>query len=307
MVPSYKIIHGIECKQDGAQNIQNGRRFIEWWYFDGILEKNLSFVLTFWTSSDGNSINIVFYDQDNDTRKNYNYIFPQNEIKISKDKCKIKMGNNYVLEQNGIYLIKIKERDLFFSIRLLPCVDGFGILTRHIFKSRTFWPWIVMVPRGEIRGIMRNDYGTTWIKGFGYHDHNYYPNMKNHNEVGDWYWGRFFTKIFTIVATQGFEKEGKSIFIMFKNNKLIKSEIGNNIIFNREEGKKINQNEIPNKVFFKVGHYSIIISNYGVSLKTNKFIRFVNKFSLKFLKNNKEYKESGNGLSEFVYRKEVLK
>ena len=45
--PSIRLIYPVRYERDAAQHLDNEKRFVEWWYFDGRITENPSFILTF--------------------------------------------------------------------------------------------------------------------------------------------------------------------------------------------------------------------------------------------------------------------
>ncbi len=301
--PGHKVIHNIGYETDAAQHIPADRFSIEWWYFDGNINEHLSFILVFYLSTESNYAYLVLYDAQNNTRKITYYDFPRDRISIHQSKCKIKMGNNSIVEKNGVYSVVMKGENFSFKMRLTPTIKGFALLTQSFLNHRSYWPWICMAPRAKINGVLDYDGKTIEFDGTGYHDHNYFPEHEFTTKrcAGGWYWGRFFTENYTIIVNQSLKDNEKAILVVFKNDKLIQSSLEENIVLSKNKINAIRNGDIPTLINFTSGPFSISIENEHISFVTPKFNRFVNRVKMSITDGKKETIEMGSGLSEIVH------
>jgi len=114
--PEYLVFHDFNLNNGASRSTSKDLYFTEWWYFDGEVNNNLSFVLTFWHSKKGNWIELTLYDSKKGEQTFFHYNFTDEEIKISKSECKVDMGSNNLLKENGIYLVKIDNPDLCLQL-----------------------------------------------------------------------------------------------------------------------------------------------------------------------------------------------
>jgi len=118
--------------------------------------------------------------------------------------------------------------------------------------------------------------------------------------VDNWWWGRYYSKDYTIVAGQDLRKNGNSNLFIYEGSKLIKSEKRKNIIFNQRDAEEIGSGKIPQRVKIIAGDTYISILNKEISRKTKDYVRFLSEFTL-FDEKNK-INEKGTGLTDFVFR-----
>lgn len=300
--PKSVVIYNIGYETDAVQHARHtdkNNNFIEWWYFDGHISANLSFVLTFWTATKGNWVELTLYDSEKNKTTVYRGDFIKDNIEISGKKYIIKMGNNSIIEKNGVYTIVFNNQNCKFQFELIPLIRGFGYRVSRPLENFSYWFWIVAVPRGKISGVLEYDGGKIEFNGMGYHDHDYFPRHKFN--LSGWYWGRFFTKNYTVIMAGpiGLRKNRHSYFCIFKNGNLIKVMTRHNL-FSDEVYKKIDDNQIPSGIDIKFNRGSMFILNKNISRKAYRYTRFVNKIKIKISEGKNELIEEGEGLSEFV-------
>jgi len=295
-----ELVYDVEYRNDASQHKGGESNFIEWWYFDGIIDEKISFVLTFWVSKEeDNWINLSIYDSSKNKEIVYRRDFSESEIKVSKEKCKVVMNDSMIVENKGLYSVRVIINDLSLEFNLMPTIPGFGIGVKDFLGNIRFWPYIVAVPRGEIKGVLKYSGETMEFVSQGYHDHNYFTSQEFYN-FGGWYWGRFFSDNFTIIVAQRFKQKENSMAVIFKNNKLFKSLWGRNKKFLDENIiESINKERVPEIIKFNFNGLSLSLHNNRISQKTKDHLRFINECDFLILNDRDKYTERGRGLSEF--------
>lgn len=304
LMPKSEIIYNTGYENDAPQHLQyvnKYNKFVEWWYFDGHINANLSFILTFWISSNGDWAELTIYDNIKEKKEVYHEDFIKNKVLFSEKKCEIKMGNSSVLEKNGVYSIIFNNRDCKFQFELTPLIGGFENQLSIPLENFSFKPWVVAVPRGKINGTLEYKGNKIKFDGIGYHDHNYFPQLKFFPfKMKDWYWGRFFTKNYTIImAVIGLSDIKHSSFFIFKNGDLIQATANRNI-FSNKDYKRMCHGQMPSIVDVKFSGGCLSILNQKISRKTQYYTRYVNKFKIQIFNGKNEPIEEGVGLSELV-------
>ena len=155
--PKTVTVYNIGYEQDASQHMKKHPIFVEWWYFDGHINPQLSFVLTFWVSSKNNWVRLNIYDSSKDRNWTFSEYPTKNNIEISYNKCNIRMGNSSITEKNGIYSIVFDNQNCKLRFELIPLIPGFAKQKFLPQEGYSYRPWIVAVPRGKIQGILEYD------------------------------------------------------------------------------------------------------------------------------------------------------
>jgi len=296
--PSIRFIYPIKYEKDITQHIDNEKGFMEWWYFDGSITENLSFVLSFLARPQIQYVVLSLYDSESDYRKTYRFNIAALETKISSNKCQVEFGKNTIREENGNYIVNINTAEMLFNFRFVPVTEGFAFLAQS--RGATFYPTI-KIPRGKISGVLEYEDKKINFNGLSYYDHNYFKRDSYFKFLKNgWYWGRFFTEHYTVVVTQFFGNKLSSYIAVFNNNKLLKFIPQPQIIC--EEGEIKNMAQLPSEINLKFDGFLLSISNDKVFSKTANYARFVNKVVFKVSEPGKEIAENGYGLSELTYK-----
>lgn len=302
LIPGPRVINNISYDKDAAQHDPADNYFIEWWNFDGTIDENLSFILTVAMASDGNLVDLLLYD----SRKNkpywYRYNFSENDTEASKERCWVRMGNNIISEEEGIYTVSLKNKDLFFEYKLTPLTRGPGHIMRFPLKGRSVWYWIIAVPRGKIEGRLKFEGRQIDFSSLGSHDHDYFPQRSYFAPYKiSYYWGRFFTKNYTLIMYQLLQPNGESRIYIFKDNRLIRTVSKNHLLLSKEDADKAAHGELPGEINLKLDKINLSILTKGIARKTSNFTDIVNKIKVKTSEGKTEVIEEGGGLSEIFY------
>ena len=114
--------------------------------------------------------------------------------------------------------------------------------------------WAAILPKAEVGGII-NLFGTEfYVKGIGYHDHNWGMNLFDLIHFG-WYWGRINTDNLTIV------------WFVILNSRF---DSDNLCVISKDEGDYLNID--PNDIYFNAKDYNldlIWVVPYSFNLKVD--------------------------------------
>lgn len=301
--PELKIVKNISYKLDAAQHNSKDIDFVEWWYFNGTIDEDLSFLVSFYTSTKDNFVELTLYDSRKDQRQRYVSNFLKNDIAISREKCLVKMGNNVLSGHNGIYTVCLNHEDFFLKFNLIPTVQSIGYLVRFPKKSLSYWCWMARAPRGKIEGELRVGGKVIKFSRLGYHEHCYFPYRAYFPRYkrGGWLWGRYFTKNYTIIMDRTVDPKIKAMIFLFKNTHLIYPPNKNNLFFTEKEAENIKHGKLPEKIDFKLDNLDVSILNKGISFSTKYVIRFVSEIRIQTTKGKTKVTEEGEGATEVIY------
>jgi hypothetical protein len=297
-----KPLYPVPLAKDAAQHYSFDKFYVEWWYFDGVLNNDVHFALSFMIYAKGGNVDLTLFNLKNKERKVYHFDFLPKDIEVSKKKCQIRMGTNFVSETNGVYSIALNEKDLSATFVLTPILKGFAVI-EPTWLGNCFLSWIVSAPRAKVEGVLHYDNKVFKGQGMGYHDHNYFPGFGELPPTGNWYWGRFFSERYTVVLAQRLYKKGlfgdAACLFIYKDGVLVEAAYGKNLIM--AHSFTLNKHALPEKIRFKFKQFSFIINNIDISRREDFFVRFINDFSVSESGQPSEIKENGRGASEFVF------
>jgi hypothetical protein len=196
-------------------------RFTEWWYFDAILDYGFSIHMSirvksfiknrFVRISEKFTVykngELIGFEKKNYSLKNskLNKKYPQ----IILDKKKVVKGkiNDY---GKWIYSININveniSADLTFEGNKLgwkgfnPGGDG----------------WVVVLPKANVKGMLKIDDEKFIVEGVGYHDHNFDVRASVIKDNNGWVWGKINSKNFTATWAVIFDRNdlGQPILVL---------------------------------------------------------------------------------------------
>jgi len=216
----------VENWEDACRTTGKNSEF-EWWYFDTKLENGSLLVCYFYK---------VHFLQDkyfiglNYTKSNGENIFKikyfkKNRVSFSKNNCNVTMGNNFIRGNLNTYHIKLDPDDFDgfgINIKLNSSITPYRPQDGIIKAGKDYFAWIAAVPNGKTSGTLYINNTENYIKGDGYHDHNW-GNLPLQKLFDGWVWFRGTAGDYTIIASQlnvSDERGGYDIPILFvANNK----------------------------------------------------------------------------------------
>lgn len=299
--PRRETHYNIGYNLDAKQPLGGHKNFTEWWYFDGQFNDHTSFILTFFLSSEGDWVELTLYNESSkETRVFHSKVAP-GQSRWSDTVFSLNMAESWAAETNGVYNVFFKNKDCVLRFALTPIIKSFGKKAFFPLERYDFWPWVVAVPRGEIQGVLELDGKRIEISGQGYHDHNFFPQLNYYPfSPRGWYWGRLYTKNFTVIMTTINLKKGRrSSVYLFKNAERVKT-LDRPDLFSKDIYQRINRKDMPAALRCDFGSGSILVENTNLSRVTKWYTRFVNKVHIKIVDRGNEVSETGSGLSEVV-------
>ncbi len=204
-------------KKDGTINliapVENavheveGRTYLEWWYFDAILESGhvvVGFLQASELLSRKPGVELHIY-QPSGEKLSVIRPYTKADLNISPEICDVRVGNNSAKVTYPVggglptYRLHIAEgelaADLTFTVRIPGWRPGQG---KTIYGNSGYFAWIVPIPRADVEGTITVNGTVIPAKGVGYHDHNWgTADMKR--ILTHWYWGRIYAEDFTLI------------------------------------------------------------------------------------------------------------
>lgn len=249
-------LEDIELKDDAFHG-SNLLNFAEWWYFDAIFDNDYSAQFTIYVF--GVLTQKFIISQANIYKNGISilcnqeyYIF--NELDLSKETPFIQIDGKqlmkgYVDEISGLwtYDVTLNFEDTSINLQFIEKSKGWKV-------DLSIGGWAVILPKAEVNGKIILDDVEYFVKGIGYHDHNWGMNLFDLLHFG-WYWGKINSDNLTIVW-----------FVIL--NTRIDSE--NLCVISKDEGGYINID--PKDIYFSAKDY--ILDN--IWLIPSSFILKVN-------------------------------
>lgn len=191
-----------EVWEDG-QRVPLDKHHFEWWYFDVELDDGSVLVIIFGPKPFFDThfpiTPMIAVDYRNPSGKHLQEFYVERNWKknysSSKDKCEVRIKDNYFIGDLKNYKIKAKTKTIEAEINLenlsKPWRPGNGILYFNNGKDKEdkYFAWFPSVPYGKVTGTLTINGVKKQIKGFGYHDHNW-GNADPCEIFNHWYWSR---------------------------------------------------------------------------------------------------------------------
>lgn len=189
----------IELKDDAFHG-SNTFHFIEWWYFDAILNEGYSIQVQIYVFSIMKLEFVVagFNIYKNgilETRKEKIYLI--DDFYISTDTPLIVLDGKqvmkgYIDQTTGewIYDVSLEIGDSLVDLQFIGCAKGWK-------GSNSIGWWAVILPKADVSGVIRVNGIEADVFGNGYHDHNWDMTLQMCMKYG-WYWGRIISTNLTM-------------------------------------------------------------------------------------------------------------
>jgi predicted secreted hydrolase len=189
---------------DDTLHPYSNEEYYEWWYFDARMDNGYSCVATFhWLNAfikpHVPTVQLFIY-----TPEGKKYIgmaaVKQEDCHSSAERCDVKMGENYAIQQGDTYKIHMRARNLGVDLtyhRRIPGwkQNGTGYLYDIDGKKQG---WIISAPRSDVEGSLYIKDEAIPVTGRGYHDKNW-GNSNIYDCFSGWYWGRLYDPEFTLI------------------------------------------------------------------------------------------------------------
>ncbi|MGF3555015.1 MAG: hypothetical protein ACQXXF_07105 [Thermoplasmatota archaeon] len=251
----------IELKDDAFHGT-NSINFAEWWYFDAIFDNNYSAQVNIYVfgvltqkfviselNIYKNGINIL-------CRQEY-FIF--NDLYLSTEKPFIEIdGKQFMkgyIDESGrwTYDVSLDFHDASIDLQFTGKSKGWkGYLS--------IGGWACVLPKAEVKGKIKLNNIEYYVKGIGYHDHNWDMTVFDLIHFG-WYWGKIsfdnYTIVWFIILNTRFDGE-------------------NLCIISKDDGDYINIE--PENIYFNAKNFSLDL----IWFYPNNFILKVDKKDIYF-------------------------
>lgn len=218
--------------EDGRR-ASTDRGSIEWWYFDAHLDDGTTAVIVFLTKpllersgplKPGISLTITRTDG---VKLSQFPIFPPQAFSASKERCDVRIGENWVRGDLHRYELHAQAgelaADLVFTGIVPPWRPGAGKAYFGDFEH--YFAWLPAIPFGVVSGTLTYDGQTHKVTGSGYHDHNW-SNVGLNQVMDHWYWGRAHVGTYTLIFVEqvtarayGFRK--LPVFMLAKGDRIL--------------------------------------------------------------------------------------
>jgi len=232
----------IELKDDAFHD-SNSFNFIEWWYFDAILNDGYSIHMSIYvfsalkekfiiTEMNVYKKGIPIYDNREIYLNDDFYISTDNPLVILDGK---QVMRGYINQTTGdwIYDVSLEFSNSSVDLQFIGCTKGWkGILS--------VGGWAVILPKASVSGKICIDDIETEVVGNGYHDHNWDITFMAYLNYG-WYWGRIISTNVTIT------------WFVIKDTRLSNSQML--LVVNKGDDCYININ--PDDINFILGDFHI--------------------------------------------------
>ena len=178
--------------------------FVEWWYFDAMLNKGYSievnihfFSLAYQVFIVVAKINIYKDGISQVCEKKY---YPPADFYVSKDKPLIELDGKQVMKGyidnsgNLVYNLFLSINEVSVDLKFVGNTKGWKGVT-------PLSGWGVFLPSSKVTGNINLDGENISVNGNGYHDHNWNFGLKAGINFG-WYWGKVNTNNYSITWSQ---------------------------------------------------------------------------------------------------------
>jgi hypothetical protein len=224
----------IEPWEDGMRTT-GGPDSYEWWYFDAHLDDGTSLVITFCTKwvfrPKGPLAPLIIVDLNTPGQpaKNLRITAKPEEFSASKEKCDVKIKDNYFRGDLHKYQIRVADQGLSIDIELVGQVAAWRHGTGHTYfgeHNDHLFGWLPSVPQGKVVAtITEKDFKPRNLTGIGYHDHNW-GDVAMSKLVNHWYWGRGQAGPYSLItsylyAEKAYEQAELPVFMLAKDGKLV--------------------------------------------------------------------------------------
>ena len=185
--------------QDDAFHGSDSYHFLEWWYFDALLNDGYSVKVSIQVLS---IIDRYFAFSTIDVYRYGTFIkreretYPFSTFHASERVPLITVDGEKILHgciDNGSnalrYRLSLSIKDLAIDLSFIGCTQGWK------GKTTASW-WGVILPKAKVNGTIRVDNKDISVQGIGYHDHNWEVTVLSSLNFG-WIWGKMNSANYT--------------------------------------------------------------------------------------------------------------
>ncbi len=200
--------------RDDARHFYDKEDYYEWWYFDAQLENGYKCVVNFdhpaqFVVNHPSTVQIDIYTPEGEKYSELKE-FDKGKCSASEDHCDVRMGANFVRQENDVYKMSVhikggflqSERDIGADLAFknkLPSWKPQGTGLLYAGKDGHIHGWIVAMPKADVEGTLYFDGKSLPVRGNrGYHDHNW-GTTNSYNHFSRWYWARLHDPKYTLI------------------------------------------------------------------------------------------------------------
>ena len=199
-----KIVGSDYTDRDDALHFYPGEKYYEWWYLDAQFDNGYSCVISFhyrllFMTPHIPAVQVHIYTPDGKQHMGFKAFDPK-DVSASDERCDVKMGPNFVKQEDGGYRVFARTRRAGMDLTFKNILPGWKSGSEGLYrKGDNIQGWVVAVPRGEVEGTLYIGETEVKVKGNrGYHDHNW-GNTNIDEAFYAWYWGRLYDEKYTLI------------------------------------------------------------------------------------------------------------
>jgi hypothetical protein len=196
----------IEPRENAVHAVE-GRTYLEWWYFDAILESGhvvVGFLQASELLSRKPGVELHVYLPSGEKLSEIRR-YDVSDVRVSDQICDVHIGNNSATAsyppggRPPVYRVHIVEGNLEAELSFTVEVPGWRPgLGKTVYGHKGYFAWIVPIPRARVEGTVRIGDTVIAARGIGYHDHNW-GTADMRRILTHWYWGRIYAEDFTLI------------------------------------------------------------------------------------------------------------
>ena len=236
------------------------RMAAEWWYFDALLNDDISIHVgfkTFTKKNRGFVSPIIDIYENGKLKYTSTNKFLFRHVKISKDIPSINLfekpiltfdQNRYEKTNEWCYNVKMKIKDISVNLDFIGLTKGWKIET-------PMESWTVALPKAKVTGKFGIKNKTINVEGTGYHDHNWNYSLLTMMNYGiGWYWGKIRSETITITWANIIKSSKKSeiLSVVNQDGKGFFNINPATIFFKPEKFIKNHRGKTPTKFTFRI-------------------------------------------------------
>jgi hypothetical protein len=201
---------------DDAIHYEPTAGFFEWWYFDACFDNGYHIIFelfsSMWNEVVASPKAAIHVHAPHGKNITVVETYDVSQLEASGARCELRVGAHFVRESNGSYEIRWRCQDVAIELTWETQAAGWLPGTGALFSDQTTGKhlnWVIPVPRARVNGQLHLQGASFFVKGLGYHDHNW-GNTSMNRAFSGWYWGRAFISDYTVVYADVIAGKGDS-------------------------------------------------------------------------------------------------
>lgn len=206
----------IQLWEDG-QRVPTDPGFFEWWYFDAHFDdpasdapaRGCTAVIVFTTKpllerggplKPGLALTVTHPDGTKITRFPF---LPAAQFSAARETCDVQIGESWCRGDLHTYRLHAQADDLAADLTISGVAPAWrpGAGKAYFGDVEHFFGWLPAIPFGQVEGSLTFGGQTYYVKGSGYHDHNW-GNVGLGEVMDHWYWGRAHLGEYTLIFVE---------------------------------------------------------------------------------------------------------